>query len=205
MKTITSLAAILVITFSAIAIAAASSDSNDGLVSVLADSAVQPSTVVQDEAVKPPIPVEAPEAAVVQEPVPAVETVPAVEPVAQDPVAPVPADMPVVAPSVLMDSVVMDQMVMGQPMMASSCCQSCCATPCCCPPAPVNTTFCLVDPCGCSHQAPVCVPGCCAGEEPCITWRKGIFGRQIATMCWKCCGHKVTVIVCRSGRVKVRG
>lgn len=191
----------LVITFSAIAIAAASSDSNDEFVSVLADSAVQ---LVQDDAAKPAVPDEAAEA-VAQEPVPAVETVPAVdpvaqEPVAQEPVAPVPADMLVEAPSVMMDSV-----VMAQPVMASSCCQSCCATPCCCPPAPTNRTFCLVDSCGCSHQATVCVPGCCAGEEPCITWRKGIFGRQIATMCWKCCGHKVTVIVCRNGRVKVRG
>ena len=192
MKTITSIVAMLVITFSAITMAVASSKSNDGLVSVLADSAaVQPNVVVQDEAV-PPVPAQ-PVAPVAQEPV---------APVAQEPVTPLPVEVPAEAPSVMMDSVVMDQPM----MVASVCCQSCCATPCCCPsPGPTNTNFCLVDPCGCSHQACISVPVCCAGEEPCITWRKGIFGRQIATMCWTCCGHKVTVIVCRSGRVKVRG
>lgn len=185
MKTTTNIIAMLVITFSAVAIAVAGNDSNDGLVSVLATKAV-----IQDAA-EPPTPVAVPESAA--------EEVAPVQPVAQDPVAPVAVEA--AAPSVVVDSV-----VIGQPVAGFGCCQSCCATPCCCcPPAPIKTSFCLVDPCGCSHQACVCVPACCAGEQPCITWRNGLFGRQIATMCWTCCGHKVRVIICRSGKVKVRG
>lgn len=189
MKTTISLVAMLVITFSAIAITVASDDSSNARVSVLAVSALDSGTVVQDEAV-PPVPTET----AVQDPVAPVE------PVAQDPVAPVPDETQIASPS----DIVMDSVVMNPPMSVNSGCQTCCQSQCCCPPAPKRMTFCLVDPCGCSHEACVCVPGCCLGQEPCITWRNGIFGRQIATMCWKCCGHKVTVIVCRSGKVKVR-
>ena len=189
MKTTISLVAMLVITFSAIAITVANDDSDEGRVSVLA---LKPSSPInlQDEA-EPPVPAEA----AVQEPVAPVE------PVAQDPVAPIPDESQIASPS----DIVMDSVVMNPPMTANSGCASCCQPRCCCPPSPKRMKYCLVDPCGCSHEACVCVPGCCLGEEPCITWRKGIFGRQIATLCWKCCGHSVRVVVCRSGRVIVRG
>jgi hypothetical protein len=174
----------LAFSFSAITMAVANSDSGDDGVSVLAMS------VIQDNAAPP------------------------VAPVAQDPVvpvAPVPAtgDILIQGPSVVTDSV-----MMGQPMGIAPVggCQSCCATPCCCkpaprccPPPPKPVVFCLQDPCGCTHKACVTVPACCACEQPCITWRNGIFGRQIATLCWKCCDHEVKVTISRKGRVRVRG
>jgi hypothetical protein len=189
MKTTTNLVAILVMLFSTITMAVASTDSNYGPVSVLASSAV-----IQDEAV-PPTPVEpvVPVEAAVQTPVAPVA------PVAQEPVAPVPAEMVIEAPSIMMDSA-----MMAAPVAGNCCPTTCCPTPCqCCPPTP--TDFCLQDPCGCSHQACVQVPACCAGEQPCITWKKGLFGRQTASLCWKCCGHEVKVLVRRNGSVKVRG
>ena len=75
----------------------------------------------------------------------------------------------------------------------------------CCPPACVPATFCLVDPCGCRHEACVDVPACCAGEQPNVSWRGGLFGRQTATLCWPCCDFEAKVIVTRNGKVKVRG
>ena len=76
---------------------------------------------------------------------------------------------------------------------------------CCCPPPPMCKTLCVKDPCGCcSCTVNVCVPGCCC-EEPCVSWRSGIFGRRIATYSWPCCGHSVKVVVNRRGDVKVRG
>ena len=77
--------------------------------------------------------------------------------------------------------------------------------PCCDPCRKIETTICIVDPCGCSHEACVCIPACCVGETPCVTWRKGLLGRQIAKVCWTCCDHDVTVIVTRRGKVRVRG
>ena len=196
MKTTTNLVAILVMLFSTITMAVANSDSNDGAVSVVASSAF-----IQDEAV-PPTPVEA----AVQEPVAPVAPV-AQEPVLQEPIAPVPAEMAIIAPSIMMDSAMMAAPVAGNccpTPCPTPCPPTCCPTPCqCCPPTP--TVYCLQDPCGCSHKACVQVPACCAGEEPCITWKKGIFGRQTATLCWKCCGHEVKVLVRRNGAVKVRG
>ena len=199
MKTTTNLVAILVMLFSTITMAVASSDSNDGPVSVLALSAV-----IQDEAV-PPTPVEpvVPVEAAVQIPVAPVAPV-AQEPVAQEPVAPVPAEMVIEAPSIMMGSEMMDPAIMAAPVAGNCCPTTCCPTPCqCCPPTP--TVICLQDPCGCSHKACVQVPACCAGEQPCITWKKGLFGRQTASLCWKCCGHEVKVLVRRNGAVRVRG
>ncbi len=85
----------------------------------------------------------------------------------------------------------------------SDCCQVCCMP---CPPPPVEMTFCLQDPCNCCvYEACVCVPACCAGEQPCVTWKQGILGRQIATLCWQCCGHEAKVVVTKHGKVRVRG
>lgn len=127
--------------------------------------------------------------------------------VQDDAVPPVPVPDSVPAGVPVESGTVMEGPAVGQPMMvapmAGGCCNPC-ATPCC-PPPPQSMIFCLKDPCGCMHEAKVCVPGCCVGEQPCITWRNGIFGRQIATLCWKCCDHQVRVIICRNGRVKVRG
>lgn len=88
-----------------------------------------------------------------------------------------------------------------------SCCEPCC-TPCCqpCPPPPVKIVLCVEDPCSCcTYQASVCIPACCAGEEACVSWRRGWFGRRVATYTWKCCGHCVDIVVTRHGRVIVRG
>ncbi|MCG8450569.1 MAG: hypothetical protein MI725_13455 [Pirellulales bacterium] len=76
---------------------------------------------------------------------------------------------------------------------------------CCCPPPPVCTTLCVNPPCSCCSQTvSVCVPGCCT-EEPQVCWRSGLFGRQIGTYSWACCGHQVKVVVTRRGDVRVRG
>ena len=76
---------------------------------------------------------------------------------------------------------------------------------CCCPPPPIQTTLCVNPPCSCcSQNVCVCVPGCCT-EAPTVCWRSGLFGRQIGTYTWPCCGHSVKVVVTRRGDVKVRG
>lgn len=76
---------------------------------------------------------------------------------------------------------------------------------CCCPPAPIQTTLCVAPPCSCcSQNVSVCIPGCCT-EAPTVCWKNGIFGRQIGTYTWACCGHSVKVVVTRRGDVKVRG
>lgn len=91
---------------------------------------------------------------------------------------------------------------------AAACCNTC-GQVCtkrrrrCCPP-PVPTEFCLTDPCGCTHEACIEVPACCCGEQPCIKWRNGILGRQIATLCWECCDFEAKVIITRKGKVRVR-
>jgi hypothetical protein len=94
--------------------------------------------------------------------------------------------------------------VAGPVVAGDACCNVCCQPNCCCPPPRVPTQMCLVDPCGCSHQACVDVPACCAAEAPCVQWRDGVFGRQVATLCWTCCNFEAKVIVRRSGEVKVR-
>lgn len=78
-----------------------------------------------------------------------------------------------------------------------------CCDPCCSPQC-VPTTFCLVDPCGCEHEACIRVPACCVGQQPTICWRGGIFGRQVAELCWECCDFEAKVIVTRNGNVRVR-
>lgn len=186
MKTKFGLVVTFVFSLSAIAVAVENSETRDGN----SRSVLESSFFVQDDQI-PPAPV--PESSV--------------------PVAPVPqaADIPAPAPVPMPGQTVMEgPAVMLPPMMAAPVpgmgCNTCCVTPCrCCPPAPKSLTYCLQDPCGCMHEATICVPGCCLGEEPCISWRKGVFGRQIATLCWNCCDHKVTVIVTRKGKVKVRG
>lgn len=85
------------------------------------------------------------------------------------------------------------------PSVAEACCQPCCTPRC------VPTTLCLVDPCGCSHEACVEVPSCCVGQQPEICWRNGALGRQVATLCWSCCDYETKVIVTRNGKVRVRG
>lgn len=39
---------------------------------------------------------------------------------------------------------------------------------------------------GCYYEIPLCVPGCCVGEEPRIDCRRGIFGRGVVEYCWPC-------------------
>ena len=181
MKVTVKFFAALAIFSSVITIAVANAESSADAVSVLASSVLRPSIVGQDEVVSPPT----------------IELV-----------APGPGEAALTAPSVMMEPVELVPPIMAVPVDSSCCPTPCCPTPCCptpckcCPPTP--TVFCLQDPCGCGHEACINVPACCAGEEPYITWKKGIFGRQIATVCWKCCDHDVKVIVCRRGRVIVR-
>ena len=83
----------------------------------------------------------------------------------------------------------------------------CCApAPVCPPPAPadVQKTVCLCNAKGCPEAVSLCIPACCANEEPCITCRKGIFGRKVYTLTWKCCNHCATVVMTKHGRVIVR-
>ncbi|MDG1873429.1 MAG: hypothetical protein P8J27_05935 [Mariniblastus sp.] len=126
------------------------------------------------------------------------------------PVASAQLDGPTDAPTpVVGDSVIQEPMLVQQPILAApmsdDCCQPRCRRRCrCCTPPPVPTMFCLEDPCGCPHEACIKVPACCAGEQPCITWRQGLLNRQIATLCWESCDHKVKVIVNGRGKVRVR-
>jgi hypothetical protein len=85
----------------------------------------------------------------------------------------------------------------GQP-----CCVSCCQP---CPP-PVKMVLCVKDPCTCcTHHVCVCVPACCKDSEICVSWRRGFFGRRIATYTWVCCGHSVDVVITRFRGIIVRG
>ena len=87
------------------------------------------------------------------------------------------------------------------------CCPAPAPAPVCCKPAPpadINTTVCLVDPCtGCSKSVNVCIPACCGNEKPCISSRKGLFGRKVFTITWKCCGHSVKAVWTKRGCVRV--
>lgn len=177
-----------------------------------ADIAEPPTPVEPSAPAEAPTPVEAPAAqeTAAEPPVPAEEAPAAAQETAAE-LAPV-DEMPALevqmieTPSVMSQEIIVAQpMMMDQPV-ASDCCPTCCNSCCCCPPpAPTPTTFCLVDPCGCSHQACINVPACCAGQQPNVCWRSGIFGRQIATVTWDCCGHSVKVIVTCRGKVRVRG
>ena len=83
-------------------------------------------------------------------------------------------------------------------------CQNGCKPSCCCKQIPQKATFCLVDPRGCKHEARAKVPACCAAESPVVSWKRGVLGRMVATLCWECCDHQVKVIVTRRGKVRVR-
>ena len=178
---------------------------------VLQDEATPVADAAQE--IEPPVPAEA-ETPV---PVPAEPPVPADTPTEADiPAAaqnetatePAPAtEMPAMEmPISETPSVMTEEIILAQPLVVSDYCSVCCCDCCCCPPAaPTPMTFCLVDPCGCSHQACINVPACCAGEQPVICWRKGFLRRQIATLTWTCCGHEVEVVVTCRGKVKVRG
>lgn len=76
----------------------------------------------------------------------------------------------------------------------------------CCPPPPVTVPLCVIDPCtGCATTVCVCVPACCAAEQPVLLCcRRGLFGRKTLTYKYCCCGHTVDVLVTRKGRVRVR-
>ena len=77
---------------------------------------------------------------------------------------------------------------------------------CVCQPMPVAKTLCVVDPCtGCKYQVCVKVPPCCCDEQPCVSWRRGVFGRKVLSYKWKCCGHCVDVVITKFGRTIVRG
>jgi len=39
---------------------------------------------------------------------------------------------------------------------------------------------------GCYYQIPMCIPGCCAGEEPKVTGGRGLLGRGVVEFCWEC-------------------
>ncbi len=111
--------------------------------------------------------------------------------------------------------------VSGGLFCKKDCCDPCCApapvcapappvcapAPVCCPPpAPkkINKTLSLCDPCGCMQSVDVCIPACCANEEPCVTCRKGLFGRKIYTATWKCCGHSAKIVMTKHGKTRVR-
>ncbi|GIW97003.1 MAG: hypothetical protein KatS3mg111_0336 [Pirellulaceae bacterium] len=88
---------------------------------------------------------------------------------------------------------------------AGHCCPQDCCKPVCCPPPPVKVELCIVDPCtGCTYKECVCVPACCADQEPCVDCRPGLFGRKVLTYTWPCCDHQVKVIITKHGRVIVR-
>jgi hypothetical protein len=185
MKITTGMTALLACLLCFIATVVASSIPQDGEPGSVLNSVVAPPAPNAQDIVQPPVPGE-PQ---IQQRVPGYF----VEP----------------APSVIMDSQRMYDPMVAAPV-ASGCCETCCRKASCrkkcrCPkPEPVSMEFCLVDPCGCSHEACIEVPPCCVGEQPEISWRKGVLGRQIATLCWQCCDHEVKVIVTGSGKVRVR-
>jgi hypothetical protein len=151
---------------------------------------------------EPPAPMEAP--APVEAPAAVEET--AAEPAAAADEMPVQEMSIIETPSVMSEGVIVAQPMMIDQPIISDCCPTCCCSSCCCPPpAPSPTTFCLVDPCGCSHQACINVPACCAGQQPTVCWRSGFLRRQIATVTWDCCGHSVKVVITCRGKVRVRG
>lgn len=69
---------------------------------------------------------------------------------------------------------------------------------------PVETVLAVPDPeCeSCLVQIPVCIPACCAAEQPKVSYKKGVLGRCHATFVW-CCGYKVDVMFRCRGDVLV--
>lgn len=192
MKTVINLFAAMTLSCGVIALPSSDDDKSNAAVSVLDATVSANNPVIQDQD-KPVVP-------------------PPPEPVPQD--TPAPQESPSDIPSVLVEPAplappIMTPQIMAPPIMAPAavdCCQSCCVTPCCCPPPrPQRAVFCIVDCNGCSHDACITVPACCAGEQPRISWRRGILGRQIATLCWDCCGHKSKVVITAFGKVRVKG
>ncbi|MEM7454504.1 MAG: hypothetical protein AAF456_09140 [Planctomycetota bacterium] len=117
-----------------------------------------------------------------------------------------PALPPAYQPPMYSQDVFQDDVLMTAPRTVLSpvyAPEAACCSPCDC--RTVESTVCLVDPCGCTHEACIRVPACCVGQTPQVSWRKGLLGRQIASVCWACCDHEVKVIVTRRGKVRVRG
>jgi hypothetical protein len=93
----------------------------------------------------------------------------------------------------------------GQTASAGNPCCEPVAVCCPCPPPPVMVPLCIKDPCTCCvYEECICLPACCVGEVPCMTWKKGLFGRKILTYKWACCGHCVEVVITKHGKVIVR-
>jgi|GEM_PF-2933967 len=114
-----------------------------------------------------------------------------------------------VALAFLTSAMFVDSASAGHHHGGAACCEPVCCEPVCCPCPPpipdVSKTICLYDACTCTtSQATLCIPATCCDEVPQITWRSGIFGRRIATLCWPGCGYKAEVVVTRHGRVIVR-
>lgn len=204
MKLIIGVLAAIALTYGLTAISIADSDANVGAaVSILQEAAVvqEAAADVQEAAAD----VQEGAAGAIQDADAATATQ---EPGQIDSPVPAEGESVMVSPSDL----IMNEPIIGyQPVMASPPCPTCCQSTCCCqnncccpPPGPTPTTFCLVDPCGCSHEACINVPACCAGQQPVICWRNGIFKRQIATLSWECCGYQAQVIVTCRGKVRVR-
>lgn len=162
--------------------------------SVLVRSSLSPGTLVQDET-----------QSVIEFPGPGLEMLPAQ-------VAPLPSvQQPFNGdePLLVEDQLNYYQPLVQQPFVhqtfAPACCTSCRTRACRCQPAPFTATvFCLTDPCGRQHEACVEVPACCALEQPTVTWKGGLFGRQVASLCWSCCDHESKVVISRTGKIRVR-
>jgi hypothetical protein len=39
---------------------------------------------------------------------------------------------------------------------------------------------------GCYYEIPICIPGCCVGEEPRMDGGRGLLGRGVVEFCWEC-------------------
>jgi hypothetical protein len=92
-----------------------------------------------------------------------------------------------------------------QQSFAPAFCTTCRARTCRCQPDPLTVTvFCLTDPCGRQHEACIEVPACCALEQPTVSWKGNLFGRQVACLCWDCCEYEAKVVISRNGKIRVR-
>ena len=161
--------------------------------SVLVRSSLSPGTLVQDET-----------QSVIEFPGPGSEMLPAQ-------VAPLPSvqqpfngEEPLLVEDQLNYKPLVQQPFVHQ-SFAPAFCTTCRTRACRCQPAPFTATvFCLTDRCGRQHEACIEVPACCALEQPTVTWKGGLFGRQVASLCWNCCDHEAKVVISRSGKIRVR-
>lgn len=126
--------------------------------------------------------------------------VPSLDAPSNDFLAPAPQPAPLYPPTL---SQMESSLYLPAPVVAAPAdCGACRNARCSCP---VRTTICLEEPnCGCTHDITVTVPGCCVGEAPVVSWRRGVLGRQIATLCWTSCDKRVKVIIPRFGGPRVR-